>query len=298
MVHRLSHHIDEVPPKFDTIEAGPVKEVEVTESESPEETLPVKSPAPGPVSEPSSKVKEVVIDAEPVVAEEQPTVDELEVPIPGPQEKVEEPAPVVAVPVEEPRPLTDATEREVSPVPEPTPEPTLELASEDPTLGVLKSEIPEPEPALGGISLVESESVTKLREHDVAHPATSPEENPSTDEAGQEEATPTILEPIEAAQDVPTSDVPQEESEIGHSQSSWTPSYSVSSQGGGLDDAAPVDEEVVEPTTAPEPPVEETVAGSAPVPEIVTSAEVCAFRGSFPSSTTDPCSLRSLLLPS
>lgn len=104
-------------------------------------------------------------------------------------------------------------------------------------------------------------------------PAVPTEEKHSTDEA-----TPAISEPIEATQDLPTSDVPQEESnEIEHSQSPWTPSYSISSQGGGLDNAAPVDEEAVESTTAPEPPVEEPIAESAPAPEIVTLAEVRGF---------------------
>ena len=112
-------------------------------------------------------------------------------------------------------------------------------------------------------------------------------EEPSPDEAELQEATPAISKPIQAPQEVPTSDVPQEESnKVERSQSPWTPSYSVSSQGGGLDDLAPADEEAVEPA-------EEQITESTPAPEIVTPAEVRAFDTLFLSSKIDQLLFRS-----
>lgn len=124
------------------------------------------------------------------------------------------------------------------------------------------------------------------------------EEKPSNDEVETEEVTPATLEPIEAKQDIPTSGVPHEESsEVERSQSPWTPSYSVSSQGGVLDNPGLADEEAVGITSAPEPPVEEPTAETIPTPEIVTPAEVHTFDVSLPPSETDELLFRSLSLP-
>jgi hypothetical protein len=60
----------------------------------------------------------------------------------------------------------------------------------------------------------------------------------------------------------------------------WTPLYSVSSQGGGLDKVAPADEEISELMIVLELPLKETAQ---PAPEIVTSTEACALSVSSPS---------------
>ena len=194
---------------------------------------------------------------------------------PEPQEKVEEPVPVVAVPVEESESSSDVAEPEVSVTP--APEPTVE---DDSAPVVLEPGLPTPEPALGDIPLVESESVTEPQEPEAIPPAVSSERF-STDEAEPEETVPTASESVEVLQDALT----QERSkEIERSQSPWTPSYSVSSQGGGLDSAAPADEEAVEPTSASEPTMEEPVAESVPTPEIVDSIEVRDLDAPSPSS--------------
>lgn len=247
-----------------------IEEPEVTEPENPGETLPVReSLATESVPEPSNEVKEVPVDVEPVIAtplsnfavpehvvesvvteeapaidpvedvtpdivtEEKPAVDKPEAPAPEPRENVEEPASVVAAPVEEPEPSPEVTEQEVPAhaVSEPTAGPATE---EETASGVFELDVPVPEPQ-------------------------EPEAEP-------ELATPAIFESVEAAQDVPTLDIPQEETK--HVGRPWARSYSVSSQGGGLGDTALADAKDVEPTTAPEPPVEE------PAPEIVTPAEV------------------------
>lgn len=330
-MRRLIYHLDEIPSKVedadpttetfelelvgkvDVVESESVREDGLTETRSPEETLPVESTVPGPVSESSSEVKEVVIDAEPVVAtplftlaapeytvdlimkEEGPAVDSIEdvapdvvaeepeVPVPGPIEEVEEQGA-----------LTEVTEQGASPVLEP---PVELKTEEDYTPSVLEPEVPMPEPAPGNVPLVQPSSVINPQEPDTVPPVVS-NENPPTDEAEPEENIPTVSEIVEATQDVPTSDIFQEESnEIERSQSSWTPSYSVNSQGGGLDDIAPADEEVVEPMTLSEPPVEEAVDESASIPEIVTSVEVCTLNVPFLSSRIHRCSFRNLLLP-
>ena len=194
---------------------------------------------------------------------------------PEPQEKVEEPVPVVAAPVEESESSPDVAEPEV-PV-TPAPEPTIE---DDSAPVVLEPGLPTPGPALADIPLVESESVTEPQESEDIPPAVSSERF-STDEAEPEETVPTASESVEVLQDALT----QERSkEIERSQSPWTPPYSVSSQGGGLDSAAPADEEVVEPTSASEPTMEEPAAESTLTPEIVDSIEVRDLDAPFPSS--------------
>ena len=200
-------------------------------------------------------------------------------PPPEPQEKVEEPAPVVAAPVEELETSPDVAEPEV-PITL-APEPTIK---DDSAPVVLEPGLPTPEPTLGDIPLVESESVTEPQEPEDVPPAVSSERF-STDEAEPEETVPTASESVEVLQDALT----QERSkEIERSQSPWTPPYSVSSQGGGLDSAAPADEEVVEPTSASEPTMEEPAAESTLTPEIVDSIEVCALNvPSPPEELTD-----------
>ena len=289
----------------------PTAEVEVTEPENLETLLIEESPAPEPVPEPSNEVKEVPVDVEPVVAtplptfdvpehivepvvaeeetptvdsvegitpevvaEETSTVDEPEGPNPKLQEVVEEPAPVVAAPAEDSEPPSEVTEQEV-PVPVAS-EPTVEPAAEEESASdPFEADILAPEPTLSEVPPVESESASGPQEPEVVRPPVQSEEKPSTDEVELEEASLVISEPVEVSQDAPTSDVPREETKP--VEGPWTPSYSVSSQGGGLDTAQPADEETVESTTAPEPLVEKLAADSIPAPEIVTPAEVCAF---------------------
>jgi hypothetical protein len=87
---------------------------------------------------------------------------------------------------------------------------------------------------------------------------------------------PAISEPVEAKHDVPIPAIPQEETK--QAERPWTPSYSVSSQGGGLDSAVPT-EEALGQNIATETPVEP----AASEPEPVTVVEVCTFRPLFPS---------------
>ena len=305
----VSLKVEDPPSTTETVEPGPaeqvdvepesVEEVQVTEHEKTGETLLIdESPAQEPVTEPSNRVNEVPVEAEPVVAtpltfavpehvmepvvteeapaissvedftpdvvtEETPAVGELEVPTPEFQEKIEKPAPVFAAPVEGSEPSPEVTEQEIpiSAVSEPTVEPAAEEGSAS---GPLESDVPAPEPALGEVPSVESESVGEPQ------PSVS-EKKPSADEVEPEEDPPTISDPVKAAQDIPASDIPQEETK--QVPSSWTPSYSISSQGGGLDTVPPADEEV-ESAPAPKPLVEESPTESAPASEIVTTAEV------------------------
>ena len=213
-------------------------------------------------------VKDITPD---VIAEETPIVDELEVSTPEPQEKIEESTFVVAAPAESPEPAPEVTEQEVPvfAVFEPTVEPAAE---EGPVSDPLEPDVLASEPALGEAPPVESESVEEPQEFEAAQPPVS-EEKPSIDEVEPEEAPPATFDPVDAAQDIPAPDVPQEETK--QVESFWAPSYSVNFQGGSLDTTLPADEEV-QSIPAPEPPVEESVAEFAPAPEIVTPAEVRA----------------------
>ena len=254
--------------------------------EVPPEAEVVHSATRAAEPEPAKEV-EVTEVAPAAVAEEKPIVDEPEVPVPEPQREVEEPALV-----EESVSSPGVTEHEVPApaVPEPIVEPTAE---KQPAPGVPELEHPAPESASGDVPPVEPGSVTEPQEREVVPPAALPEEGHSTDEAD-----PANPEPNEAVQEVPTSDVAQEEpGDIDPSRSPWTPSYSVSSQGGGLDGAAPEDEGAVESVTAPEPPAEEPAAESPPVPEVVTPVEVRASNVSFLSHRIDRFSFRNLSLP-
>jgi len=270
--------VEDFPSTTGAAESEPAEQVEVTGPENPLllESESVTEPSNGvvdaepviatPLSTPSVTedvvepiaVEEVLVvdpveDVTPdVVAEEKLAVDEPEVPVLEPQEVVEESVPAAPAPVEESEPSPEVTRQEV-PVP----------VVSDP---IVEPEVPAPE----------------SREAETVPPAVPPEEEGlSVGGAGPEEATPAISEPVEAAQDVTNPDLPPEETK--QVERPWTPSYSVSSQGGGLDDGAPADEEAAEPT-APEPLVEEPAAESvpAPAPEIVTPAEVRAFVGSSP----------------
>lgn len=206
-----------------------------------------------------------------VATEEKPTVGEPEVPVPEPQKELEGPAQAEGL-----GPSPEAVKQGV------------------PTLVVSK---PTTEPATEDKPAAESESVIEPQEPGPVPPIVS-FEGPSPDEAELQAATPAISKSVEAAQEVPTPDVPQEESnEVGRSQSPWTPSYSVSSQGGGLDNLGSADEEVVGSTTTHEPPVEEPIAEPTSAPEIVTPAEVRAFNPLFLPSKIERLLFRSQPLP-
>jgi len=274
-----AHSESLVPPEVEVahstagaVEPKSVKEVEVTE----------EAPA-------VDSVWGITPD---VATEEKPTVGEPEVPVPEPRKEVEEHAPA-----EEPGPSPEITEHEL-PAPaasEPTVEPVTE---EEPTSGVSEPELPTHELAVGDVPLAESESVIEPQETGAVPPPVPSEEKSSAVETKLEEATPVISEPAEASLDVPTSDIPQQGSnEVERPRSPWTPSYSVSSQGGGLDNLAPADEEVIGSTTAPELPVEEQAAESAPMPEIVNTAEVRTINCLARSPKIDRFSSRSHPLP-
>ena len=275
--------VQDAPAAAEVPEPEPVKEVEVTEPENTQETLPVDEPSvQEPVLEPSNDVKEVPVEAEPVVAipltvlavpeplvelvvEEAQVVDSVgEAEVPAPQgEEVKEPVPVVAESAEEPEPFVEDAASE----------PTAELET-------VVTDVPA-EPVVREAPPVEPESVAEPQETEVAD-LPVPSEEPAVDDVELEEVTPAISEPVEAEPEAPISDVPREETKS--VERPWTPSYSVSSQGGGLDKVAPADEEVSEPTIVPEPPVEESAA---PAPEIATPTEVCALGVLFSSFGID-----------
>ena len=206
--------------KVDIVNPEPVKEVEVTEPENPEDTLSVQEPpTPEFIPESSNDVREVLVHAEPVVAR------------PLAQEHVEE-APVV------------------TPVEDVIPDVVSEKLAVEVSHGV--DEPTNEEPILGEVPPVGPESAAKPQETEVVNP-------PAPSEEAVVEPEPTVLIP----------DAPQEEAK--QVDRPWTPSYSVSAQGGGLDNTAPADEEVVEPAVVPEPPVEEPTT---PVVETETLADV------------------------
>ena len=317
--------VEDVPPtteaadpdpveKVDIAEPESVKEVEVTEAENPEETrIDDTPPAPEPVSEPPSDVREVPVDAEPIIAtpllaapisenvvepaaetalvvvdsvgetapdvvsEENlieeggvlaPQTKEVEEPVTVIAESVEETAPVVVESIEESEPSPDVIEqKDTTPavservVEEPTPQPDVS-ATEHTT-----EEVPPVEPQ----STAESPETEVIEK-----PA--PEE-PVINGVEQEEVPPAISEPTEAEQEASIPDVPREE--VKPIERPWTPSYSVSSQGGGLDNAVPADEEISKPTVAPGPPAEEPVVSAS---EVEVPTEVRIPRISFPSA--------------
>lgn len=280
--------VQDAPAAAEVPEPEPVKEVEVTEPENAQETLPVDEPSvQEPVLEPSNDVKEVPVEAEPVVArpltvlavpeplvelvvEEAQvvdSVDEAEVPVPL-AEETEGPGPIVAESAEEPEPSPEDA----------APEPTVELETAVTEVLDVPAEPVEPELAA---------EFQKIEAADLPVPS----EQLALDNAELEEVTPAISEPIETEPEAPISDVPQEETKS--VERPWTPSYSVSSQGGGLDKIAPADEEVSGPTIVPEPPVEEPVA---PVPETVTPTEVCTLGVLFPSFGIDQFSVQELVV--
>ena len=284
---------EEVPPEVeDTPASEPdpaAVDQEVAEREDFEETLPAGGP--------SNEVTEVLVDAEPVVArplptlattnqilepgvkeapvvglgnvapgvitEEKPVVDEVKEPVP-PLE-VEEPAPVVTEPVANPKPESEVVKQEVPP---PTiTEPAVEPAIEEPVSHV-------PEPTSAEDPPAEPDSVEEFQEP-VSGSSVPYEKELVVDEL--EGVPPAISEPVEAKRDLPIPDVPEEETK--QAGRPWTPSYSVSSQGGGLDSAVPAEEEALEPNVATETPVEPAACE----PETVTLVEVCILRASFPS---------------
>lgn len=287
--------VEDVPPtteaadpdpveRVDIVEPEPVKEVEVTEPENPEEThIDDEPPAP------SNDVREVPVDAEPVIArplsvvpisedvvesvaeetpvvvdsveetapdvvsEENPAFEEEEALAPQTKEveepvtvvvaSVEETIPVVAEPVEESEPSSYVNEqKDAAPA-------VSERAVEESTP---QPDVSATEPTPEKVSPVEPQSTVESRETEVINQP-APSEEPVVDEAEQEASIP---------------DVPQEE--VKPLERPWTPSYSVSSQGGGLDNIVPTGEEASEPTIAPEPPAEEPVVST---PEVEAPAE-------------------------
>ena len=214
----------------------------------------------------------------------------LDVPETGDVESV----PVEGSHVVEPVNLEESLLMEGSPAPEPVLEPSNEVRElplgADPVIATPLT-LAVPEHLMEPVAMQEAPAVNSVV--DVAPdvvaaegsepPAKEPEadqppalsENPSTDETELKDASPAISGTVETARDAPTSDVPQEQtSQI---ERSWTPSYSVSSQGGGLDTSQTANEEVVEPTPAPESPAEELATEPAPASETVTSVEVCTL---------------------
>ena len=278
-----------VPEPAEKTEPEPVEEVHVTELENPEETpLVEESPAPEPVPGSSSEVREIPVDAEPVIAtplvsdiaehvvepvvtEGTPAIDSVEdvtpAIVPERQYTLDEPEPPVPEVAEQEDPVLTASEPIIKPA-----------AEEGSTSDPLEPDLPAPGPVLGEAPPAKPEPVSEPQESETLHPLA-----PLEEELSSEETPPTIPEPVEVVQDAPTSDILQEETK--QVESSWTPSYSVSTQGGGLDVAPSADEEVIEPTPAPETPVEESAAEPEPaaVPEISTAVEVCVFNVSLPS---------------
>ena len=261
-------------PETGDVESVPVEGAQVVEPGNLEESLLIEgSPAPEPVLEPSNEVRELPLEADPVIA----TPLTLAVP-----EHLMEPVVIQEAPavnsVVDVAPDVVAAEGSGPPAEEPdqevlisaTPGPTVEpIATKGSTSNPLELDVPAPEPS------IESESARERQESEADRPPTLSEENPSTDETELNDASPAISGSVETARDAPTSDVPQEQTS--QTERSWTPSYSVSSQGGGLDTSQTANEEVVEPTPAPESPAEELVTEPAPASETVTSVEVCTL---------------------
>ena len=159
-----------------------------------------------------------------------------------PPPEVEESAPVATEPVANPEPESEVVKQEVPP---PTiTEPAVEPAIEEPASHVLEPTLAEDPP-------VEPDSVAEFQE------PTSGSSVPYEKELVVDEpegVPPAISEPVEAKRDAPIPDVPEEETKLAGRPR--TPSYSVSSQGGGLDSAVPAEEEAFEPNVIAETPVE------------------------------------------
>ena len=267
--------------KIKIVEPEPAKEVEVTERENSKDTLPVEGqPSPKFFSGSSDDVIEVLVKAEPVVArplpilaapeyveqvlEEAPVVNSVENIIPNvvsqgevtigtevsvtQPEADEEPVPVVSESVKEPEPSLGAVDQEAPAfaISKPAEKPT----NEAPAFDVPESDVAPVDPSLEVVPPVEPESVVESQETEIE----------------SEQVPLTISEPVEVGQHVLVPDAPQEEAQ--EADRPWTPSYTVSSQGGGLDNTVSTDEVVVDPMVNPEPLVEE------PAPEIVTPVEV------------------------
>ena len=179
-----------------------------------------------------------VEDFIPSITPEEKLTAQAKVPATQPEE-TQESVPVVAEPAKEPEPSIGVVEQEV---PAPTlSEPAVEPANELPAFDVPKSDVSAAEPTLGEVPPVGLESETEPQETEIS-------------------------DPYEADKDLVTRNALAELKEAIHP---WTPSYSISSQGGGLDDAALAEEGV-----APELPAEEPAA---PASEIMIPAEVCAL---------------------
>lgn len=281
--------VEDVLSTAETADPKPAEEDEVIRSENSEDTLPLEEPhvpEPAPVS--SNNVIEVLVDAEPVVARPLPDlaaaehvdsvvegepvvnsiedivseglIDEADVLITQPEEVKE---PTVAGAVEASEPSPGVVEQGV-PIPIPS-EPAVEPANEEPVLNVSESDV-----IAGTVPHVEPGSMVEPQETETWNPPVTSEEEATVDKVGLEQAPSAISEP-------------------------WTPSYSVSSQGGGLEDALSADGEITEPTVAPELSVEEPAA---PTAETGTPAEVCALRVRSLCGGLTRFSLRSQLLSS
>ena len=274
--------------KVDTLELKPA---EVTEPENAQDTLPIEEPpSPKHVSELRNDSIEILVDAEPVVArplpifvvpedvkpivEEAPAVNPVEDVVPHlvSEQKFTAEAEVPTMQpeeVEEPASSLGVVEQEVpTPV---VPEPVVEPANQLPAFDVPEPYVSAPELTSGEVPPAEPESLAESREIEAVDPPGPSEEEAAVGTFEPEQVPSAIPEPVEVEKDALISDAPQEGAE--QVDRPLTPSYSVSSQGGGLDRTAFTDGEVAEAVVVPEPPVEEP---DAPTPEIVTPAEVCA----------------------
>lgn len=232
-----------------------------------EDSLPVEEqPALDLVLESSNDVREVLVDANPVVARPLPTLAALEY-----VESVVEEAPVVnpvildIVPEEVPAAQPEEVEEPKSPgvVQQ---EPAVERTNEESASDVPESIVISAELTLRQVPPVDPELVTVTQEVEAVVDEVEPQQVPLV-----------ISEPVEVEYDVQVPDALQEEAK--QVDRPWTPSYSVSSQGGGSDNVVAADEGNAEPSIVPEPPVEEPAA-----PAYVTTipAEVCVLDVSFP----------------
>ena len=293
LLTRCQESISDIPEAND-IEPEPVEAVQFAEPENVEGTFIKESPTSEPVLEPSNGVKEVLMEAESVVTTPltlavqehlmEPVVIQGASAVDPGVDVAPDVVAVVTAPVEGSEPSAEEPNQGglVSAVPGPAVEP---VAAKEPASNPLELGVPTPEFSLGVVPSIEFESAREPQESGTDQPPIPSDENPSTGEAELKDASPAISGFVEAAHDALTSDVPQEQTS--QTERSWTPSYSVSSQGRSLDTSSTADEGVVEPTPAPEPHVEEPAVEPVPTSETVTSVEVRTLDLPLPSWKTD-----------
>ena len=259
----------------DVVEPEPVEEVEVTEESLPGDD----PPAQVLVSQSLNSVREIPVDVEPVIARPLPILELTAEGTHSVEEVTADIVPTAPGSAEELKPSHEAIEREIvafassEPPVEPVAENSASVVPEPYALApnLTSEEVPALEPGL----------VTGSQKVEVVTPAL-PQEH-TADETQPEEVPPVVSEHIEAEQVSGALQEPE------HVERPWTPSYSVSSQGGGLDNVASTEED----TIAPEPPVE---VAATPPPEIVASAEVRTPRVCFHHAGLTILLPRSLML--